>query len=209
MAGSPRGSRIVLATRQPGWPGPGRKGQGMKRTTIMVAMLVVALSGTALAARLSGTAGDDLIRGTSGDDVLQGLAGDDALYGIIGGNNFLYGQLVDVAPEGLGDPDACQPRPLPLVVMLFVPAIDLECARGARRHAGLPFPPFVPRLAPPKSTAPRGGSTGGKGGWITTVRRPRPPRCSARRRRSFRSRPLCGSPRPGSCDPGGPGRRPP
>ncbi len=59
----------------------------------MVAMLVVALSGTALAARLSGTAGDDLIRGTSGDDVLQGLAGDDALYGIIGGNNFLYGQL--------------------------------------------------------------------------------------------------------------------
>lgn len=55
----------------------------------MVAMLVVALSGTALAARLSGTAGDDLIRGTSGDDVLQGLAGDDALYGIIGGNNFL------------------------------------------------------------------------------------------------------------------------
>jgi Ca2+-binding RTX toxin-like protein len=72
----------------------------MKRTTIMVAMLVVALSGTALAARLSGTAGDDLIRGTSGDDVLPGPSGgrrplqhhrrQQPLYGQLGHDGF-YG----------------------------------------------------------------------------------------------------------------------
>src|SRR5437588_12655480 len=65
-------------------------GRRAARVGIVLTVLVLLLSGSALAARIVGTAKNDVLRGTAKADMIIGKAGSDKLYGL-GGNDTLVG----------------------------------------------------------------------------------------------------------------------
>jgi Ca2+-binding RTX toxin-like protein len=85
------------------------------RLAAVVALVVAALAGTALAGSVNGTRGDDDLRGTRGDDTMRGRAGDDLLAGRRGDDVLIGGAGADAMAGGTGEDrcmtDAADPEP--------------------------------------------------------------------------------------------------